>query len=55
LRRARSQAEKAEKKVGEETTTTSAGPDRRAPRRTLDTMKVRWPMLFFTTPSLGVA
>ena len=44
-----------EKKVGEETTTTSAGPLARPPSSTLLTMKLRWPMVLRATPSFGVA
>ena len=44
-----------EKKVGEETTTTSARPLAVAPSSTLLTMKLRWPRVLRTIPSLGVA
>ncbi len=54
-RRASHQAEKIEKKVGDETTTTSAGPTRRPPSRGPETMKLRWPSVLRTMPSLGVA
>ena len=44
-----------EKKVGEETTTASAGPLRRPPSSTLEIMKLRWPIVLRSTPSFGVA
>ena len=51
-----SHAEKIEKNVGEETTTTSGRPGRaEPPSTTLETMNDRWPSVFFTMPSLGVA
>ena len=43
------------KKVGEETTTTSAGPLARPPSSTLVIMKLRWPMVLRAIPSFGVA
>ena len=52
---ASSQAAPMEKKVGEETTTASAGPHRRPPSSTLRAMKLRWPMVLRSTPSFGVA
>ena len=52
---AMAQAPKIEKKVGEETTTTSTAPTRRAPSSTLVTMKLRWPIVFLVKPSFGVA
>jgi hypothetical protein len=55
LRRASSQPDKMEKKVGEETTTTSARPLARAPSRTLLAMKLRWPSDLRTIPSFAVA
>ena len=55
LSRASSQAEPMEKKVGEETTTTSAGPLAAAPSSTLLAMKLRWPRVFRAIPSFGVA
>ena len=53
--RASSQAEPMEKNVGEETTTTSAGPLASPPSSTLLTMKLRWPRVLRTIPSFGVA
>ena len=44
-----------EKKVGEETTTTSAGPLAAPPSSTLLAMKLRWPRVLRATPSFGVA
>ncbi len=55
LARASSQAAPMEKKVGEETTTASAGPLRRPPSSTLEIMKLRWPIVLRSTPSFGVA
>ncbi len=48
-------AEKIEKNVGDDTTTTSAGPVRRRPRSTLVNMIERCPRDFFREPSFGVA
>ena len=53
--RASSQPDRMEKKVGEETTTTSAGPLARQPRSTLLAMKLRWPSVLRAIPSFGVA
>ena len=44
-----------EKNVGEETTTTSAGPATRQPSSTLLAMKLRWPRVLRAMPSFGVA
>ncbi len=52
---ASSQPDKMEKNVGEETSTTSAGPAARQPSSTLLTMKLRWPRVLRTMPSFGVA
>ena len=41
--------------MGEETTTTSAGPLARAPSSTALTMKLRWPRVLRAIPSFGVA
>ena len=55
LSRASSQPAPMAKKVGEETTTTSAGPLARPPSTTLVIMKLRWPMVLRAVPSFGVA
>ena len=55
LSRASSQPAPMAKNVGEETTTTSAGPLGRQPSSTAETMKLRWPMVLRATPSFGVA
>ena len=55
LRRASSQPAPIEKKVGEETTTTLAGPLAHPPSSTLLTMKLRWLRVLRATPSFGVA
>ncbi len=53
--RASSHPDRMEKKVGEDTRTTSAGPLARQPSSTLLTMKLRCPRVLRAIPSLGVA